>query len=154
MDSLLGISMNIIWFIVGVGFIFLEFVIPGLVIAFFGLGAIITAIVITIIKISIAGQVLIFTVSSVLSIILLRRYLKKIFAGDETDAEDYGNFNVDIGMIVPVTELIEPNVIGGKVKYQGANWKAKADEMISPGESVEIVGRENLTLIVKKIKDK
>jgi membrane protein implicated in regulation of membrane protease activity len=150
MESLLGISMNVIWFLVGVGFIFLEFIIPGLVIAFFGVGAIITALIISVVTVSIVGQVIIFSVSSVLSIIFLRKYFTKIFAGKETGAENYGDFNVDVGMMVPVVELIEPSVIGGKVKYQGTIWEAKADTVLSPGESVEIVGRENLTLIVKK----
>jgi len=148
--DILGISMNIIWLLAGIGFIFLEFIIPGLVIAFFGVGAIITAIITTIIDTSIEVQVLIFSISSILCIIFLRRYFTKIFAGKELNARDNENFNIEMGKIVPVVELIEPNVIGGKVKYQGALWPAKADHTISPGESVEIIGRENLTLIVKK----
>lgn len=148
--EILGISMNIIWFLAGIAFIFFEFIIPGLVIAFFGLGAIFTGILTTIFDISIAVQVLIFSVSSIISIILLRKYFTKIFAGKELNAKDDENFNIEMGKIVPVIELIEPNVIGGKVKYQGTLWPAKADHTISPGDSVEIIGRDNITLIVKK----
>ena len=149
--ELLGISMNIIWFMAGIVFIFFEFIIPGLVIAFFGVGAIITAILTTIIEVSIEVQVLTFSITSILSIILLRKYFTKIFAGKEFNAEDNENFNIEIGKIIPVVELIEPNVIGGKVKYQGTLWPAKSDKTISPGDSVEIIGRENITLIVRKI---
>ena len=148
--EILGVSMNIIWFMAGIVFIFFEFIIPGLVIAFFGLGAIITAILTTIIDVSIEVQVLTFSITSILSIILLRKYFTKIFAGKELNAEDNENFNIEIGKMVPVIELIEPNIIGGKVKYQGTLWPAKSDKTISPGESVEIVGRDNITLIVKK----
>ncbi len=151
--NILGVSMNFVWFLVGIIFIFFEFIIPGLVIAFFGVGAIITAIVTSIFTLSIAMQVAVFSVSSILSIVLLRKYFTKVFAGKELNAEDNENFNIELGKMVPVVELIEPNIIGGKVKYQGTLWPAKSDVTISPGESVEIIGRDNITLIVKKNKE-
>lgn len=151
--DILGIPMNIVWFLTGIGFIFLEFIIPGLVIAFFGVGAIITGIVTTIFTVSLEVQVLIFSITSVLCIILLRKYFTKVFAGKEFNAKDNQNFNIDVGKIVPVVELIEPGVIGGKVKYQGSLWPAQSDQTISPGDSVEIIGRDNITLIVKKKDD-
>ena len=62
------------------------------------------------------------------------------------------NFNIEIGRIVPVIEYIQHGEIGGKVKYQGTIWSAQSEESIPPGESVEIIGSKNLTLIIKKIK--
>ena len=62
------------------------------------------------------------------------------------------SFNIEIGRFVPVVEYIQHGEIGGKVKYQGTIWSAKSEKSIPPGESVEIIGSENLTLIVKKIK--
>ena len=51
-----------------------------------------------------------------------------------------------------IEDVLIANEVGGKVRYQGAPWSARADEQIAPGESVKIIGCDNLTLLVKKIK--
>ena len=78
--------------------------------------------------------------------------MKKVFTGKSQTGIDGENFNIEIGQIIPVIELIQPGEVGGRVKYQGTQWNARSDETITPGESVEITGIKNLTLIVKKIK--
>lgn len=145
---------EIIWAIAGIILFFIEFFIPGLVIIFFGIGALVTSIVTFILGdiFSLPYQILLFTITSVLSLMLLRKYMKKVFKGKSLAGFDGENFNIEIGQIVPVIELIEPGEVGGKVKYQGTQWNARSDESIAPGESVEITGIKNLTLIVSKIK--
>lgn len=152
LSSILSISAELAWAIVGIIFIFIEFFIPGLVIAFFGVGALITALTTWIgISPTLPWQLLVFIVSSILLLVLLRRYVKRVFFGGEKGEVDVPNFIVEIGKVVPVVEYIQPGEVGGKVRYQGANWLARADEPIPPGESVKIIGCDNITLLVKKV---
>lgn len=152
LSSLTSIPAEIVWAILGIILVFFEFFIPGLVIAFFGVGAIITALTTWIgITPSLGLQLLVFMVSSVLLLILLRKMVKRTFLGKQKGVEVDRNFNLDIGKIVPVIEFIQPGEVGGKVRHQGSNWSAKASEPIPPGESVRIVGCENITLIVEKV---
>jgi len=152
LSSLTSIPAEIVWAIVGIVLIFFEFFIPGLVIAFFGVGALITAFTSWLgISPTLELQLLVFIVSSLLLLILLRKIVKRTFLGRTKGEDAERDFNIDIGKIVPVIEFIQPGEVGGKVKYQGSNWPAKASEPIPPGESVKIIGRENITLIVEKV---
>lgn len=147
-----SIAPELVWAILGLVFVFCEFFIPGLVIAFFGVGALITALT-TLLHITpnLSLQLLVFMISSLALLGLLRKYVKRTFLGSGKGVKDLPNFNIEIGKIVPVVEFIQPGEVGGKVRYQGAPWSARAEEPISPGESVKIVGCDNLTLIVEKI---
>jgi len=144
---------DLIWAISGVLLIFVEFFIPGLVIIFFGLGALITAFFTMIIgnSFTLPLQLLLFASASVSSLIILRKYMKKIFKGKLENENEGTNFNIEIGKIIPVVEYIQPGEVGGKVKYQGTIWSAQSDEQVPTGESVKIIGSKNLTLFVKKI---
>ena len=57
-----------------------------------------------------------------------------------------------IGSIVEVVEDISSDEIG-RVEQSGSSWQARAegDQTILKGEQVEIVGRDNITWMVKKI---
>lgn len=152
LESLSSIPPELVWALLGIVLIFCEFIIPGLVIAFFGGGALITALTTWLgLTPSLALQLLVFMVSSLLLLGLLRRFLKRTFLGSEKEGSEGMNFNVEIGKIVPVVEFIEPGVVGGKVRYQGAPWSARSTESVAPGESVRITGCDNLTLIVEKV---
>lgn len=155
LSSLSQIPAEIVWTVIGIVLVFMEFFIPGLVIAFFGFGALITALTTWIgLTTSLAAQLLVFIIFSILMLVLLRKYLKRTFLGDSTSQVDRINFSVEVGKIVPVIEFIQPGEVGGKVRYQGTNWSAKATEAIPPGESVKIIGCENITLIVEKVETK
>lgn len=155
LTSLSQIPAELVWTILGVVLVFCEFFIPGLVIAFFGFGALFTALTTWIgLTTSLALQLLVFIISSILMLLLLRKYLKRTFLGDAKSQVDRINFSVEVGKIVPVIEYIQPGEVGGKVRYQGTNWSAKSTESIPPGESVKIIGCENITLIVEKLEKK
>lgn len=148
-----AIAPEVLWTILGIIFIFSEFFIPGLVIAFFGVGALITALTTWLgITASLELQIVVFIVSSILLLLFLRRYMKNTFTGKSNTETENLNFNLEIGKIVPVIEYIQPGEVGGRVRYQGTNWLARSSEPVAPGESVKIVGCENITLIVEKIK--
>ncbi len=140
---------EIVWFLVGLVLFILEFMMPGLVIAFFGLGACIVAIVCLNTDIGINTQLIIFTASSVLSLLCLRRWLKGIFSGYVKSNKDMTeNISEFAGERAIVKKRITPGSTG-KVELHGTNWIAEADEEIAEGTTVEIIDKENITLKVK-----
>jgi len=140
---------EIIWFLVGLVLLIMEFALPGLIIAFFGVGACIVAIVCLITDIGLNAQLIIFIITSVLSLVCLRTWLKGIFIGHVKSRQDMTeDIKEFVGERAVVIEKIMPR-IGGKVELHGTNWAAQADGEISEGTAVEVIGKENLTLKVK-----
>jgi len=152
MDALKDLlKPELIWFLIGLVLLILEFVMPGLIIAFFGVGACIVAIVCLLVDISLNTQLLIFIVSSVLSLLLLRRWLKGMFIGHIVSKQDLReNIEEFVGQKAVVKEKIIPKA-GGKVEFRGTDWAAEADEEIAEGAAVEIIGKDNITLKVKAL---
>lgn len=145
------LTPELIWFLIGILLLIMEFILPGLVIAFFGLGAIVVAVTCLVTDISLNAQLLIFIGSSVLSLVCLRKWLKGIFIGHTSSRQDLKeDLKEFMGQKVIVKEKITPN-IGGKVELHGTNWNAQADEEIAAGTVVEIIGKENLTFKVKSL---
>jgi inner membrane protein len=142
---------ELIWFLVGIALLILELIIPGLIIAFFGIGACVVALVCLITDISLNAQLIIFIVSSVLLLLCLRKWLRSIFMGHSESkqnlSEDLQDF---LGRRAVVMEKIGPNLTG-KVEFHGTNWQASAEEEIAEGVAVEIIGKDNLTLKVKSL---
>jgi len=142
---------EIIWFVVGLVLLIFEFMVPGLIIGFFGVGAIITSIVCIVTEVGINAQLIIFIASSVLSLLLLRTWLKSIFLGHVTGkqpgTEDLDEF---VGQHAIVKEKIVPR-LGGKVELHGTDWQAVADGEIPEGSPVEVVSKDNLTLKVRAL---
>ena len=94
---------------------------------------------------------IIFIVCSVLSLLILRRWLKGIFLGHTDLKQDLKkNLEEYVGQRAVVKEKIVPK-IGGKVEFHGTDWEAHADEEIAEGTVVEIVSKDNITLKVKSI---
>lgn len=142
---------ELIWFLIGLVLLILEFALPGLIIFFFGVGAWAVALVCLITDIGINTQLIIFIVSSVLSLLCLRKWLKGIFLGHTVLKQDLReNFEEFIGQRAVVKEKIVPKA-GGKVEFHGTNWEAFADEEIAEGTVVEIIGKDNITLKVKAL---
>ena len=79
MDTPIFSRPEVIWFIVGLGLFLLELVLPGFVIFFFGVGAWITALLCLIANPGINLQVIVFAVTSVLSLLALRKMIQKRF---------------------------------------------------------------------------
>jgi membrane protein implicated in regulation of membrane protease activity len=145
---------ELIWFLIGLALLIIEFIIPGLIIGFFGVGAWIVAIV-CLFSAYVAGsintQLIIFIIASVLSLLLLRKWLKGMFIGHTKSKQDLTeDLNEFIGEHAVVKEKITPKA-GGKVELHGTNWVAEADEEITAGTVVEIIAKDNLTLKVKAV---
>ena len=142
---------EIIWFLVGLALLIMEFILPGLIIAFFGVGAWIVALVCLITDIGLNTQLIIFIIASVLSLLCLRKWLKGIFLGHAVSKQNLKeNLDEFIGQKAVVKEKIVPKA-GGKVEFHGTNWLAQADEEIEEGAMVQIISKDNITLKVKSL---
>jgi len=142
---------ELIWFLVGLLLLLLEFAAPGPIVFFFGLGACIVAVVCLLTDITLNTQLIVFIVSSFLCLLLLRKWLKGVFLGHTTSKQDLTkDLEEFLGQRAVVKERIVPKA-GGKVEFHGTNWVAQADQEIPEGTVVEIIGKENITLKVKAL---
>jgi membrane protein implicated in regulation of membrane protease activity len=143
---------ELIWFLLGLAMLLLELALPGLIIFFFGIGACGVALLCLLADISLNMQLTAFLVFSLVLLLTLRRWVKHVFVGrvgakESTDEQ----LNEFVGKKAVVTKEIRPDH-PGKVELHGTNWNAEADEVIPEGVSVEIVGKQNLTLKVASLK--
>jgi membrane protein implicated in regulation of membrane protease activity len=142
---------ELVWFLIGLILLVSEFALPGLIIFFFAVGAFVVALLCLVTDIGINVQLGIFIISSVLSLLCLRRWLRGIFVGHIVSRQDMTeNLEEFIGQKAVVKERIVPKA-GGKVEFHGTDWIAQADEEIAEGTVVEIVGKDNITLQVKAL---
>ena len=141
----------VIWFIIGLIMILLEFALPGVIIIFFGIGAWITAILSWIFVLGINNQLKVFIISSLVLLISLRKWLKNIFYGQIESSQKPGeNLEDLLGEEAIVTRPIKTG--SGKVRFRGTDWKAKSKHPIPKDEVVKIIDKESITLIVEPIK--
>lgn len=142
---------TVIWGFVGLLMFMLEMAGPGLIILFFGIGAWVVMLATVFIPMSLNVQLALFLGASVLSLFLFRRLLHKAFYGHEIGEQDL-DLEIDdfSGQRARVIQVILPDV-GGKVEFRGSQWTAMADEEIAEGETVQIIGKENLTLTVERL---
>jgi inner membrane protein len=137
----------VIWFIIGFICFLLEFVLPGLILFFFAVGAWMVVIFSLFIDMSINTQLILFLASSVCTILLFRRWVKKIWTTKRpTDLED--EF---LGKTAKAETFIGPGQ-NGKVDFKGTKWDARSEDVIEKGENVTIMGNDSILLIVKSTK--
>lgn len=139
----------LIWFLIGLGFFLLELIIPGLVIVFFGFGAWVTSLSMWIFNFGINTQLIIFLITSVLSLLLLRNYLKKKFFKEEKNSPDTLEDEFIGQTAIAQMDFLPGH--NGKIEFKGSGWNAKSTEAIQNGQLVKIINKESITLIVKPI---
>lgn len=139
-----------LWLILGLVCIGLEFIIPGFVIFFFGAGAVIMAVLTGLIpglSAHIPLQIIIWLATSVMTLGFFRRFFRGTFRGKLIKSDDEEEFR---GKLATVVESLRENH-PGRVTFQGTTWKAVTyDEPAAAGDTVEIIKKENLTLIVSR----
>lgn len=150
MESWQWLSPAVIWFITGIVLLVFEIILPGFFLFFFGIGAWIVGIMCLIFDFSIELQLLVFSVSSVILLISLRKYLKRTFIGKIAGEDEKIILDDYAGSRGKVIEDINPPE-RGKVEVHGVKWNAESNVPIKAGETVEVVNKNNLTLIVKQI---
>ena len=138
-------SIYLIWFLIGVGFLVFEMISPVFILFFFGMGAWITSLVTAFLpELNFNQQIIVFSVSSLLLLLLLRNYLQNIFYGNQNLVEEqYNNIEEDVSAIV--TKDI-PKGGFGEIKFRGTFYKAKNKDSnieVSKGTSVLVLKKGN-----------
>lgn len=138
-----------IWLYIGAFLMLAEIVSPGFVIFFFGLGAATVAVCKWAMpSLGLASQLAIFSIASVLYLLVLRRYMKKLFMGDVESSP--GLSREYVGRVGKVVETIRPDV-PGRIELGEVQWAATAGERLDPGTEVKVVAQDNLTMRVEKV---
>lgn len=136
----------VVWFLVGLGLLLLELILPGLVILFFGVGAWVTALVCAITDINLNIQILIFLLASLLGLVLLRKYLKnRFFSKKDEEAQD--QLEEFIGKKARAVDAFSEGE--GRVEFKGTRWSARCSEPVAKAQWVTIKSKDGLTLNVE-----
>lgn len=142
-------SLVLLWFLVGIVFFAVELALPGFIIFFFGIGAWCAALVLYFYPLSASGQLMVFLTTGIISLLLLRAWLRGIFFGGSRRQNDSVNVQ-PIHSTGVITEAVFPPA-RGRVKYGGSFWQAEADEPISTGTVVTIVQQNDLLVHVEPV---
>ena len=137
----------VIWFLMGLVLLMSEFFLPGLIILFFGVGCWIASLALLFMPdMPLNIQLVIFLISSILSLALLRKYLKKWLG--KSEKKDDSNLEEYVGKhCIAETDFVPG--IGGKVSFRGAQWEAHSNSEIKKGDSLVIKAVESIHLIVE-----
>lgn len=138
---------ELIWFIVGLILFLLELVLPGFVIFFFAVGAWATALLCLVANPGINLQVIVFAVTSVLSLLALRKMIQKRFFFSKDNLSESVEDEFTGKEAVALTDFKAG--INGKVDFKGTSWNAESEKNIREGQTVIIRSKENFKLFVE-----
>ena len=141
-----------IWLGSGIFLMAIEFLVPGLVMVFVGLGSLTVVFGMHFGYIDgIPQQFTTFFISSIIYLLTLR-FLVLRFVPSVTRKENIDEDEEVMGSIVELVADINSGEFG-RVEHSGSSWQARAegDQTILKGEQVKIIGRDNITWIVQKI---
>ncbi len=139
----------LIWFLIGAFLILLEFVAPGFVVIFFGVGAVITSLACWLgLADAVPTQIMIFCISSLTCLFGMRKYVKRWFVG-ESNIKEGDIYSIFVGQSVKVVIGIPGGAARGKVELNGSDWNAISAEPHEAGDMVTIIERSGLILVVK-----
>ena len=146
------ISLYLIWFLIGIGFLIGEMMVPGFILIFFTAGSwVVAGAVFFLPELELATQIIIFMVSSLVLLFTLRRYGLNTFKGKSKDGVD-DEFS-KVGQKAVVTEAIDEDGYG-EIQLDGTFWRATAEVQIEKDQRVVVKGQEannSMVLIVKPI---
>ena len=138
---------ELFWFAFGLLLFLLEVVVPGFIIFFFGVGAWITALVCLVFDPGTNVQIIIFGITSILSLIALRRIIQKKFFYDKGNLSEEVEDEFTGKEGIAIADFSSENK--GKVEFRGTTWKAESASAIKEGQTVIVLEKTNFTLIVE-----
>ena len=139
------------WIVTGFVVMIAELFLNSFVVVFFGVGAIITGIVVWLGMPSDGGlPYLVFTVVSLALLFGLRSQFQRLLKGTVADAGVDDDF---IGFDAHILDGFGAADQGrGRVDYRGTAWQARCSSPnLVPGQLVKITGRDGTTLIVEVV---
>ncbi|WP_421901003.1 NfeD family protein [Maridesulfovibrio sp.] len=150
-----GLPLWLIWLGAGLVLALLELAVPGMVLIFFSLGCLLSALAAFIFSDALVLQVAVFCISSAGSLLILRRAFMAWFQGQVSDVVDDGYENSPEGALAEVSKDFS-NDGYGQIKYRGSFWKAvsQSDHNFVVGDKVRIVSwtdKSKTSFFVKKL---
>jgi inner membrane protein len=141
------LSPEMVWAVVGLLLLIAELATFSFILCFIGLGALIVALTTWIgITPSFSGQLAVFTGSSMMTLILLRKTARKLFAGHADTRPDYAGQKVRVVKSIPAGGE-------GAIQYRGSDWIAFSDssQTIPEGASAQIETIEGIRVKVRLV---
>ncbi len=137
----------VVWFVAGLVIAALEMIVPGNVIIWFGLAAILTGVVALFVHNPYVHYGA-FVAFSGVALFLAQWIGRKI---TRPEPEPVGALRL-FGATGVVVKDINPPALG-RVKVEGEEWLAQADKSIAPGERVKVLRVEGTRLIVERLEE-
>lgn len=134
------------WLLFGLALLASEFFVPGLIAAFFGIGALLVGLL-TLMGVVEATpvQLILFIAFSLVALFALRRHFKRWLQGTEEDLAVADQD--DAGFIGARVEVLSDFADGfGDVLLNGAKWDAESTEHLRAGEHAWVVGHHGIVL--------
>lgn len=136
--------MTVEWFVLFAVLLVIELLTVNLVTVWFAFGAV-AAIICSFFTDSIFIQLLVFLITSVITLLVMKPLLKRFKSFDITPT----NLDRVIGKIGEVTKSIDQDKYG-EVKILGSTWTASSKSHINIGERVKVLSIDGVKLIVQK----
>lgn len=139
------------WLLFAVGLMVLEAIVPGLIIIFFGLGALIVS-GLTYVGLldSLTSQSMVWAISSLVLVFVLRRQVARFFPALEKNEETADDLVNKVGVAI---SQINGNT-EGRVRVGGTTWKAVSisGNTIVAETEIRVVSQDNLILYVEPLR--
>ncbi|MGB0843199.1 MAG: NfeD family protein [Alphaproteobacteria bacterium] len=134
------------WLAIGLAFLILEMLMPGAIVMWFGIGAILLGLHMLLgAELSLAMQLLIFSGLSLLGVVVGRRYVK--WDGEEGDKPNLSRRGDSyIGQTYVLVKAIENG--RGTIRLGDTDWRVTGEDA-AVGTSVKVTGVDGATLIVE-----
>ena len=143
------LTPSAIWAAAGLFLLVCEFMVPGVFLMFFGIGALVSAFITWLCPaLPSAWQWVVFAVVSLATLLVLRNRMKRVFTGRTTYSADAIDDDFT-GRTAIARTPINPGDTG-KIELRGTEWEAVSSEQIPAGAKVVVVSRDGLQLNVRK----
>lgn len=135
------------WLILGLLLMISEFVAPGLIAFFFGVGALMVgALTFFGVVSDPAWQLLLFSLISLVALFGLRRHFHRWMRGSVANQSQGEMADSQLGARVSV--LHDFQFGAGQVQFRGAKWDAESGDALAVGDTAWITGSRGLILLV------
>lgn len=142
----------VLWGLIGLILIIAELIIPGGIVILLGSACLIVAVAVALgIVEGLVQSLTLWFITSMVLLLVFRQLTQKLVGGDahiDDPDEELAIFNKE----AIVKKTIGPGQKLGRVEFQGTEWPALGDgSEIMENETVRVICRENISLVVEKI---
>ncbi len=140
------------WLILGVALLLLELMVPGLVVVFLGVAALLVALLLYMGIVSTwTGALSSFFILAIVLVLTLRHFFARYASSDSKTGsldEDADAF----GMVVEVLKASNDNGNRGRIMFRGTTWEAESfGGPLKEGGKARLLKRESLLWIVEPV---